>query len=78
MKQRRYAYAKSCFDRALQMCPNRFRPLFLKLKIAEELGDTESVLECANEIRNKKIKVYSTEVVKITNYVNKLLYDYDN
>lgn len=75
MKQRRYADAESCFDHALRMCPNRFRPLYLKLKIAEALGDTESVLVYADEILHKRIKVYSTEVARIINYVNKQLED---
>ncbi len=68
MKQGRYEDAVSCFDVALQMCPNRFRPVFLKQRIAEEIGNKEDVLMYANEILHKRIKVPSREVVRIISY----------
>lgn len=73
MKQRRYADAESCFDLALRMCPNRFRPLFLKLKIAEEQGEQVIVRKYAETIVSKSVKVPSTEVMRIISYAKNIL-----
>ena len=67
-KQNDFGRAMECFDMASAMCPNRFRPLHLKMNLCETLGDIENAMKIAEEIMCKKIKVPSVEVSQIVNH----------
>ena len=76
MKQKQYDEALNYYDCALKMCPNRFKPLYLKLKTFEECGDVVCVIQCAEQIMDKKIKVPSGEIIKILSYAKNILDSY--
>lgn len=68
MRAGNHSVADSHFEYAGFMCPNRFRPLYLRMKIAEAEGDMSSAIAFAQQIMDKQIKVLSNEVVSIRQY----------
>jgi hypothetical protein bacD2_10657 len=59
---------------AVQMCPNRFIPLYLLVKLYDKTNRKREALELAELILSKKIKVQSFTVKKI----KADMYDYIN
>ncbi len=78
LKDENYSLAKKHFKYAGYMCPNRFRPLFLLLKIYELQGEDEMIYSMAEQIVHKERKVSSTEVSRIIRYANNVLDKYNN
>ncbi len=53
------------YQHASNMIPCRFLPLYQLFKIYEESGQTNDATKCANEIKNKKVKIPSFTVSSI-------------
>lgn len=62
--------ALECFDEASLMCPVRFAPPYGKWQVYKELGDNAGTDSMASIIRNKEIKVTSTEIKNIKEEIN--------
>jgi len=73
MKDKNYTKADIHFEHANHMCPNRFRPLYLRLKNAEASGNSEVAKFCAQTIIGKKVKVPSNEITRIKWYAKKYI-----
>lgn len=65
-----YDRALECFDEASLMCPVRFAPPYGKWQVYEETGDTVRKDSMAQVIRQKEVKVYSREIIKIYEDIN--------
>jgi hypothetical protein len=68
-KQEEYDKAISSYMYAHKMCPNRFIPLFEIYKISDETNRKFLKLEMRDRILSKKIKINSTKINYIINYV---------
>ena len=77
MRAGNHSAADSHFEYAGFMCPNRFRPLYLRMKIAEAKEDVASAIAYAQQIMDKQIKVLSNEVVSIRQYAKGYLNKYN-
>ncbi len=57
-----YDEAMIRYDKAHNMCPNRFVPLYKQFKIYKAQGDTAKMKSIGNEILGKKIKIPSRKI----------------
>lgn len=64
-----YEDALEDFNIAYGMCPNRFSPLFEIYKIYEKTNNEDGQRKYSELIRNKKIKIPSSQVSNIIEYV---------
>lgn len=64
-KLRQFHKAKASYMLALQMCPNRFMPLYGLVNVYDSLRQSELAMELAREIIDKPVKVPSGAVTAI-------------
>ena len=57
------------FDKAYYMCPNRIVPLFEQYLVFQIINDCEKRRKMAQMIMNHPIKIPSTKVDMIMNYI---------
>lgn len=62
-----FCRAKASYVLALQMCPNRFMPLYGLVNVYDSLGQPETALKLAREIIDKPVKIPSGVVTAIKN-----------
>jgi hypothetical protein len=67
------------YDQAGGMVPSRFLPLYYKMNLFKEMGDTASSVETAKKIVNKDIKVEKSKTTqRIVREATGLLNDINN
>lgn len=64
-KLRDFHKAKASYMLALQMCPNRFMPLYGLVNVYDSLGQPEIAVKLAREIINKPVKIPSGAITAI-------------
>lgn len=64
-----YDEAKTCLQKASNMCPNRFIPLFELFKLYEIMGESVLMNETGQALLKKNVKIHSNEIVRIKKYV---------
>ena len=67
----RYEEAIRHYDEAKHMCPVRFAPLEGLYRVYEEIGDSLNMTITAEAIATKKVKVNSSDVIRIKKTANK-------
>lgn len=60
-----YDQAKSHYQQASLMCPNRFMPLYKLYKLYKEMGDTDNAKRMAHVIVDKPVKIDSPLIKQI-------------
>ena len=69
--------AIDCFDQASEMVPSKFSPLYYKMILFKNMGDTLNCIETAKRIVNKKIKIVkSKKIQEIIRESNEILNEY--
>jgi len=63
---------------ALNMCPNRFLPLYQLMQIYEVLGEKKNVVKLCKEIEKKEIKIPSLIIDKIKDEARQKILDYNS
>lgn len=64
-----YDEAKTCLQKASNMCPNRFTPLFELFKLYETTGESALMEKTGQALLKKEVKIHSNEIVRIKKYV---------
>ena len=64
-----YDEAKTCLQKASNMCPNRFTPLFELFKLYETTGESALMEKTGQALLKKDVKIHSNEIVRIKKYV---------
>lgn len=73
-----YIKAESAYQKAFNMIPIRFYPLYLLAKLYEETGEYNKTISIAESIINKEIKVPSTAIKEIKAEMKIMIDKYKN
>lgn len=72
IQQHKFKKAYSILKTAHYMCPSRFYPLYFMALISKERKDEDLFNILSNEILNKKIKIYSNDIMLIRYNIRKI------
>lgn len=75
---KQYKKAEIEYQRAYNMCPSKFYPMYLLVKLYDETNDKKKVKIMANNILNKGVKIPSTAIKEIQEEMNQILIKYKN
>ncbi|APA00343.1 hypothetical protein BIW12_13415 [Flavobacterium commune] len=75
---KQYKKAETAYQKAYNMCPSKFYPMYLLVKLYDETDNKKQVLIMANNILNKGVKIPSTAIKEIREEINQILIKYKN
>lgn len=75
---KQYKKAEMAYSKAYDMCPSKFYPMYLLVKLYDETENKEKVIVMTNYILNKEIKIQSTAIKEIREETKKILIKYKN
>jgi O-antigen ligase len=74
-KLQQYAEAERYYQKAANMCPVKFMPLYELAKLYDATGDRCRVQEMANLILNKRVKIPSSTIQSIKSEMQQMIYE---
>lgn len=70
-RQGLYGQAEACYEKAGDMCPSRFMPLYRLYELYKATGNKERMRQAAQQIVDKPMKVRSREILRMKRKVKR-------